>query len=325
MKKVVLFSSIFMMAAAMNAWAVECAEGTYGALSVATVDGKCVATLDPESAEDVNIPDDVTIDEFVYNRNFKAEDIYTGPSRGKGVMTLCLPFSGVIKSGGTLYEIIGITKKNWGNDVWVIETEVSDSKEAFEAGKPYFVISNGDGPATFAKDYEGGSQISMNTSSLSPVTFGENNEWEFRGTYTYKKWEEGDSQIGHVYGFAAKDTTTASGSFKAGQFVKVKAGAFIKPMRAYLYYNKKAASQNRPPVKGALAKSTALDDEDLPSSIEVIFKDKNGAIASIGRMDPVTGTVTPVEGWYDMKGRKLNKKPTLPGTYFNNGEKVIIK
>ena len=30
-------------------------------------------------------------------------------------------------------------------------------------------------------------------------------------------------------------------------------------------------------------------------------------------------------GWYDMKGRKLDKKPTIKGTYFHNGNKVIIK
>lgn len=317
MKRVLLFSSIFMMAAAMNAWADACAEGVYGAITIATVDGKCVATLDPDDTTSVNIPNDVTIDQFVYDRDFRGEDIYTGAGRGKAVMTLCLPFSGVIKSGGTLYEVIGITKQNWGNDVWVIDTK-ENSKQSFESGKPYFVISNSEGTAKFEKDYEEGSRIVMNTSSLSPTTFGDNNEWEFRGTYSYKKWEKGDSQIGHVYGFAAKDTTTASGSFKAGQFVKVKAGAYIKPMRAYLYYNKQALAR-----RGALAKAT--DDEDLPSTIEVVFKDKNGVIASIHRMDPVTGAITPVEGWFDMKGRKLDKKPTLPGTYFNNGEKVIIK
>lgn len=317
MKRVLLFTSILMMAGAMSAWAAECAAGKYGAITIATVDGKCVATLDPDDTTSVNIPNDVTIDQFVYDRGFDGEYHSSGKSRGSSFMTLCLPFSGYVE-GATLYEIMNIEKRQYETEVWVIEAIQSHvSQQNISAGVPYFISANKNVKVSFFGDYEGG-QVILNTSTLSPTKFGANNEWEFRGTYNYKKWEEGDSQIGHVYGFAAKDTTTASGSFKAGQFVKVKAGAYIKPMRAYLYYNKQTLAR-----RGALAKAT--DDEDLPSTIEVVFKDKNGVIASIHRMDPVTGAVTPVEGWYDMKGRKLNKKPTLPGTYFNNGEKVIIK
>lgn len=311
MKRVLLFTSILMMAAAMNAWAAECADGVagkYGAITIATDGDKCVATLDPESTEDVNIPDDVTIDQFVYDRDFKTESFIEGEkSTGQGIKTICFPFSGSY-TGGSLFEVVGI-EKNWK---WQIiagdrNRDNIEPRATFEAGVPYFVVAT-DSKVTFTPTSP------INTSSLSPVKFGENNEWEFRGTYTYKKWEDGDPQIGHVYGFAAKEKDNV----KAGQFVKVKAGAYIKPMRAYLYYNKQALAR-----RGALAKAT--DDEDLPSTIEVVFKDKNGVIASIHRMDPVTGAITPVEGWYDMKGRKLNKKPTLPGTYFNNGEKVIIK
>lgn len=308
MKRVLLFTLILMMAGAMSAWADACAEGAegvYGAITIATVEGNCVATLDPESSEDVNIPEDVTIDQFVYDRNFKGD--WTGT--GNSVFTICLPFTAEATGiGGEAYNIISIKDNcpNCTSHQWQIVAKTNEN-DSLKAGVPYF-IANAQASLTLKP------LNPINTSSLSPVKFGENNEWEFRGTYNYKKWEEGDSQIGHVYGFAAKEKENV----KAGQFVKVKAGAFIKPMRAYLYYNKKALAR-----RGALAKAT--DDEDLPSTIEVVFKDKNGVIASIHRMDPVTGAITPVEGWYDMKGRKLNKKPTLPGTYFNNGEKVIIK
>lgn len=319
MKRVLLFTSILMMAAAMNAWAGACAKDTtYGAIKVETVDeNKCVATLDPESTEDVNIPEDVTIDEFVYDRNFKGDWAGTGNS----VFTICLPFTAKATGiGGEAYNIISIKDNcpNCTSHQWQIVAKTNEN-DSLKAGVPYF-IANAQASLTLKP------LNPMNTSELHQVKFGfpvndevdtlcgENCVWEFRGTYTYKKWEEGDSQIGHVYGFAAKEKENV----KAGQFVKVKAGAYIKPMRAYLYYNKQALAR-----RGALAKATV--DEDLPSTIEVIFKDKNGVIASIHRMDPVTGAITPVEGWYDMKGRKLDKKPTLPGTYFNNGEKVIIK
>ena len=308
MKRVLLFSSIFMMAAAMNAWADACAKDTtYGAIKVETVEGNCVATLDPDDTTSVDIPDDVAFDQFVYDRNFKTDSyVSQGNVAGPTILTVCLPFAGKY-AGTSLFRIVGIVKHDYDNGYSITTDAVDNTNDVFEAGVPYFSIANSE-TVTFTPTSP------INTSSLSPVTFGTNNEWEFRGTYNYKKWEEGDSQIGHVYGFAAKEKDNV----KAGQFVKVKAGAFIKPMRAYLYYNKKALAR-----RGALAKAT--DDEDLPSTIEVVFKDKNGVIASIHRMDPVTGAITPVEGWYDMKGRKLDKKPTLPGTYFNNGEKVIIK
>lgn len=300
MKRVLLFSSIFMMAGAMNAWADACAKDTtYGAIKVETVDeNKCVATLDPESTEDVNIPEDVTIDSVVYNRNF----VRMWTTTGNSVFTAIFPFSGRIK--GVNIAIIDSISNVWGR--WQAHAHNDDSK-IIVANTPYLII-----PEDSSWSFEGVS--SLRTYGDISYSLGENSPWEFRGTYSYKKWEEGDSQIGHVYGFAAKEKENV----KAGQFVKVKAGAYIKPMRAYLYYNKKALAR-----RGALAKAT--DDEDLPSTIEVVFKDKNGVIASIHRMDPVTGAITPVEGWYDMKGRKLDKKPTLPGTYFNNGEKVIIK
>lgn len=318
MKKVVLLSSILMMAGAMNAWAVECAEGAagkYGAITIATDGDKCVATLDPNDTTSVNIPDDVTIDQFVYDRNFKAENTGTG----NAVFTVCFPFSSVGVNGGfggNLYKIAAI-QNNGSSETpqWQIIAQ-ENVNDTMKAGIPYFIQNTWSDNLTLIP------VSPINTSTLSPVTFGEEDEWEFRGTYNYKKWESGSSDIGRVYGFVARDTTTDSGVFKAGQFVRGKAGAFIKPMRAYLYYTKKASST--PDAKGMLAKTTA-NVEDLPQTIEVVFKDADGNPLSIGRLNPTTGVVTPVEGWFDMKGRKLNQKPTLPGTYFNNGEKVIIK
>ena len=32
-----------------------------------------------------------------------------------------------------------------------------------------------------------------------------------------------------------------------------------------------------------------------------------------------------MNGWFDMKGRKLNGKPTVKGIYYNNGKRVIVK
>ena len=45
----------------------------------------------------------------------------------------------------------------------------------------------------------------------------------------------------------------------------------------------------------------------------------------IARLNTRTGDVRMMEGWYDMKGRKLNGKPTTKGTYYNNGKRVVVK
>lgn len=321
MKKAFLISAMFIAASAVGAWADACADGAagkYGAITIATVDDKCVATLDPDDTTSVNIPNDVTIDEFVYDRDFTAQQVQTSSTNSAATFTFCLPFSGNYQ-GSNLYRITDI-KKNGSQ--WAIEaTQADPSRNSFEAGVPYFVQHSWN--STSVKFTP---TTPINTSSLSPTKFGENNEWEFRGTFNYKKWQDGDSQIGHVYGFAASDTTTASGSsFKAGQFVRIKAGAFIKPMRAYLYYNKPATSNAPIPANGNVLAKAAAEEEELPQTIEVIFRDKDGNVMSIAQMNTYTGEVTAVEGWYDLKGRKLNAKPTQKGTYFNNGKKVVIK
>ena len=31
------------------------------------------------------------------------------------------------------------------------------------------------------------------------------------------------------------------------------------------------------------------------------------------------------DGWYDLSGRRINGKPSMPGIYINNGRKLVIK
>ena len=66
----------------------------------------------------------------------------------------------------------------------------------------------------------------------------------------------------------------------------------------------------------------ALRDET--GITQVVFHDDEETTA-IYMLNPRTGEFSTATGWYDMKGRKLDKKPTIKGTYFHNGNKVIIK
>lgn len=315
MKKVVLLSSILMMAGAMNAWADACAagtEGTYGAITISTISvngsAKCTAMFDASGTDDFEVPQDFAVDKVVFSRAFNAQQYQTI------VLPISLENGGYVNGGG-FFTMSGVIHDSEASP-WRINCpsiKVGD----LVSNTPYIMQAYGKDSITITADSNAGITIHATTSDGASVNaFDE--DWEFRGTYTYKEWGENDPAIGRVYGFAATDKDNV----KAGQFVRGKAGAFIKPMRAYLYYTKKASST--PDAKGMLAKTTA-NVEDLPQTIEVVFKDADGNPLSIGRLNPTTGVVTPVEGWFDMKGRKLNQKPTLPGTYFNNGEKVIIK
>ena len=46
-------------------------------------------------------------------------------------------------------------------------------------------------------------------------------------------------------------------------------------------------------------------------------------MTGIVRMNTATGEITKVNGWYDLKGRKLNKKPENKGMFV--GTKAIQK
>ena len=295
--------------------------GEYGAITVKKVNvvkqinGKDstvamkIAYIDSKSNETVEIAEDVEVDSVDYDRDYSGE--YGKPG------TLMLPFdfpSGCLSEFGQIYEMTGIGIN--GQNTWQIDTKNMGSNGEFVANRPYFVRPNRERmifPAWCASKVV----MKKNVGADTKVTF---YNWEFRGQYSYKAWEEGDPDIGYVYGFAAKAKEVDGKQIQEGQFVKVKAGAYIRPFRAYLMYNKSTVLTK----KGANATLASLEADDLPSSIEVVFHDDEGTTA-IYMLNPHTGEFSTATGWYDMKGRKLDKKPTIKGTYFNNGKKIVIK
>lgn len=334
MKKTLLFTSILMIAGAMNVWA-DCESNypydcVHGSLSIkdTTTNGKtCYKAILNDVFTDDELPNaSFSIDKdienvcaFEYNRDFSGNS-YDKPS------TMMLPFSVAAKvDNKKCFEGFGdfykLTKIEGLERYQIIASEA----DTIKASTPYFMHIFG---SKFAmKDYCYPVVLNATNGNRHIVNI---DKWEFTGTYSYKKWEEGNPDIGFFYGFAAKskEVVQADGKTKSvsqGQFVKGKAGAFIKPARAYLIYNQNStAAANRPSMYGVKSVSS-IKAEDLPETIDVIFQDENGETTSIAQMNTVTGEFTSVTGWYDMKGRKLNKKPTQKGTYFNNGKKVVIK
>lgn len=284
--------------------------GEYGAITVKMLNGKKTALISGTSTEAVEISEDVEVDSIYYDRDYSGEWGKPG--------TLMLPFdfpNGCLSEFGQIYEMTGI-EFNGTSETWQIDTKTMGSNGNFEANRPYFVRPNKN-QVVFPAWCAGKTTMKKTVGADTRFKF---DNWEFRGMYSYKTWDEGDSDIGRVYGFAAKEKEVDGKTIKQGQFVRVKAGAYIRPFRGYLIYNNSAVL-----TKSATNSATAsIDVEDLPSTIEVVFHDEDETTA-IYMLNPHTGEFSTATGWFDMKGRKLDKKPTIKGPYFHNGNKVIIK
>ena len=67
-----------------------------------------------------------------------------------------------------------------------------------------------------------------------------------------------------------------------------------------------------------------MDVSELPETIDLTLKDNHGNVVGTGTLNTRTGEFK-ANSWFDLRGRRLNGKPTTKGTYYNNGRKVIIK
>ncbi|MBO7414059.1 MAG: hypothetical protein J6U20_10450 [Fibrobacter sp.] len=130
----------------------------------------------------------------------------------------------------------------------------------------------------------------------------------FAGTYKYKKWEAGDSEISRVYGYAAKEKKNVD----AGKFVKIGSGAYLPPLRAYLRY--------RDGSRG-LYKASAAEDIELPETIEVRLLDSDSTL-SIGKLNTFTGEIKMDDRRFDLKGRTVGEKPANWGMFLDNKRKI---
>ena len=146
-------------------------------------------------------------------------------------------------------------------------------------------------------------------------------EWSFKGVYAAKTWTAGD--VGNDYGFAATSGKAVDGvtDVEAGDFVKLAAGAWIRPMRSYLTYTGGGDPWAAP-------SHHAASNTELPGRISVILVSANGSTTEIAEMrneelEMRNGNEEMKNGWYTLDGRKLQGKPTTKGLYIYKGKKVI--
>lgn len=273
-------------------------------VTLATVEEDLTATFDGTSLETVNIPAPISVKQVTLNRTFTADK----------ASTVMLPFDYTCNSneGGTFYRFVGVEKEN---NTWVATMQATgdgaNNAGTLTANTPYLFMPTGT-RITFTIPSEG---VTLNTTGGgNKQTADAGSHWTFKGTYAYKEWiadGANSAEIGSVYGFAGVQKE----GINVGDFVKVKSGAKIRPMCAYLIWND---TPNSAPRHRAT--------EELPQSIVVKLIGANGTVTGIGTLDTTTGDVTfDSDAWYDMSGRKLDGKPTTKGLYINNGRKVVIK
>ena len=264
----------------------------YGAVVVyaCAISGRTEAVIDGNSSLYTNIPKDIEVDTVIFEREF--------PEGNRS--TIVLPFDIAVANthGGTFNILKSISAD--------FKTITLDEKEGeLKAYEPYVVLTEGatltfDGPVT----------IKQTVPNDKPVG---DSDWEFKAAYEKIVFGEREDLYGRAYGFAGK----AVDGFTVGQFVKAGKRAYVNPLRAYLVYNGD--------LEGSQTK-TALSgfERELPDEINVVVRDEQGDVVERGVLNTRTGEIR-MDGWYDLQGRKLNRKPETQGTYYHNGSRVIVK
>ena len=260
-------------------------------------------------------------------------------TNGKPV-TVMMPFnftkSAFKKSGssdgltGHFYEFKGI-HLDPQTSKWTAEMGEPDNPETttMKANTPYlyvpdeepqywYIDNGGGGINIFTEGNEGGTKVKPYDGTADFAW----NKWNFIGTYQPRYWSETENpeEIGKVYGFAGVEKWVDGKLVEAGEFVRAKSDAKIRPTSCYLMW-----TGSEPDNARALTRSAAATEE-LPQSITVKLVSASGETTAIGTLDTKTGEVTfDSEAWYTLDGVRLSGKPSTKGIYINNGKKVVIK
>ncbi|WP_298771376.1 InlB B-repeat-containing protein [uncultured Fibrobacter sp.] len=269
---------------------------SYGALTIYTYaanDVRAVINGDYTGSEAVEITQDITVNSVTLDRTFNANKI----------STLYVPFEIAATDvvGADVYKFKTVV---WNEDENRWKFKVTTT-ETVKPNTPYVVLPKG-------------AEVSFNitgTVTLNTETEGEvasNGQWDFVGTYSYISFVQ--SNTDPIYLFANQERDGA----KLGQFVRIGTGAYTNPMRAYLVYHKSAPVAAKS-IHGNLGGSILLPDE-----LDIEIENEKGVVVQTGKLNTVTGEVR-MDRWFDLKGRRLNSKPSAKGTYYKNGKKVIIK
>ena len=110
------------------------------------------------------------------------------------------------------------------------------------------------------------------------------------GTYEKLTWADEQTEI---FGFAASDI----GDVVAGEFVRVGAGAWLPPFRAFMQVS-----------------------ESTPSRLNIVVGGVTTALQT-----PNSQLLTPSSAWYNVNGQRISGTPSAKGLYINNKKKMIVR
>lgn len=268
-------------------------------IELATVNNELVATVNGDSDEPLMIPTDVEVSEVVYER------VLT-----KGVYaTIMVPFSVPVSSvnGFSFYKFKRVGQTNEGK--WAVY--VSTVKDSLRANTPYIIVaSNNATQITFKLD----DYLTLNTTSDVYETT--NGNWTMKGVYERKDFLKGDPELGKAYGFAG-DTTQVN--TRIGRFVRAGDSSYVLPMGVYLVYEEPKMLARPGQMGSSFARINVM-----PENISVEIEDEEETTV-VKHITVAPTFVKSSDRWFDMKGRSLGEKPTAKGTYYHNGQRVIIK
>ena len=268
-------------------------------IELATVNNELVATVNADSDEPLMIPTDVKVSEVVYER------VLT-----KGVYaTIMVPFSVPVSSvsGFSFYKFKRVGQTNEGK--WAVY--VSTVKDSLRANTPYIIVASNNATQIIFKL---GDYLTLNTTSDVYETT--NGNWTMKGVYERKDFLKGDPELGKAYGFAG-DTTQVN--TRIGRFVRAGDGSYVLPMGVYLVYEEPKMLARPGQMGSSFARINVM-----PENISVEIEDEEETTV-VKHITVAPTFVKSSDRWFDMKGRSLGEKPTAKGTYYHNGQRVIIK
>lgn len=291
-------------------------------VDVETAGSKTVAFIDGNyNGEDaLSLTKDKSVDKVIFKRTFPAID------GDNNYSTIMFPFEISANKVGNVKQVfsfLGIDVDEQNRKYVAVE-----QVDKFEAYKPYLIQLE-----------SGETSISINNTSplvlkATPTDPGAYDvaqdddysaygDFVFRGVVQTKTWDATDPEIegtakAAAYGFAGSSATDIS----IGQFVKVGEGAFIKPLRAYIY--KKPVPQSAPRAQFHTLYQPAPVDDDLPETMNVVVvdrkKDGEEQTTVIGQFNTRTGEIrlNRTTRTYDLNGRSVRDAGRMAkGVYLN--------
>lgn len=278
-------------------WVENCDSSKYGAVTIKEYADRTEAIIDGsyEGNVPVEIESDITVDRVTLNRTFT-------PSR---IASIMLPFSvSASKISGVtkIYKFNRVAPNDEG--VWTVRV---GTVQELNANTPYMVL-----PSAASLSFNLDEPVVFNTTNGTKSVITEDRMWEFRGVYVFTTFED-DPNADRNYGFAKENANGAV----IGQFTRGNTETKIGAMRGYMIHY-------REPLAKSASIGGAAAPWILPEEILIEVEDEKGIVVETGKINSITGEVR-MDRWFDLKGRKLNAKPTTQGTYYRNNSRVIIK